>query len=144
MADPITWYAPEKRYKYPHLAPADTSIWERFLEQFPDFLGEVAYDVRVGQGTDPGPSQTPDMREMAIKLSKLRIDVLNHVPAQYYIIELKFDPGVSAVGQLLSYLDHFRRDYPELSPVSCVLICNRLNADIIETLKTYNIQFFIV
>lgn len=144
MADPIIWLPAEKRYKYPHMAPNDVSMWEKFLDNHIQELNEVAYDVRVGIGQDPGETFEPNIREMAIKLTQYRIDVLNKGTRHYDIIEVKRDPGPGAVGQLLSYFDLFIRSYPELTPVKLILICNRTTPDLVTVLNSYNIDYFIV
>jgi hypothetical protein len=144
MSLPINWVPAEKRYKYPHMSPSDVAIWERFLLYYPAFLGEVAYNVRVGQGQDPGTSYEMNIREMAVKLTQYRIDVLNKKDDNYFIIELKRDPGSGTIGQLISYMDLFKIDYPELRPVFPILICNRMTPDLRTVLTTNDVQFFVV
>lgn len=144
MANGINWFEPVKRYKYPHMSPADVAIWERYLALEPPTLGPVAYDVRVGLGQDPGPDYEPEIRQMAIKLTQFRIDVLNNSPTEYQIIEVKKDPGSGAIGQLLSYRNLFTNDFPEMVPVSLFLLCNRITPDVVTVCNSYRILYKVV
>lgn len=126
------------------MSPADHVIWNRYINTFPTAFDKASYDVRVGKGQDPGPSYPPNIRQMAIKLTQLRIDVLAQKDLNYSLIEIKFDPGTSAIGQLISYNDHLLVDHPEIQPVTLHLICNRLTEDLIYILQQHNIQFTVI
>jgi len=144
MRESIIWLKPEKRFKYPHLSPADKKIWERYLATMPTSLGAVSYDLRVGIGQDPGETYQDNIRTMAVKLTQLRIDVLNKFNNSYQIIEVKFDPGPGAVGQLIAYRDLFVLEYPELRPVNLFLLCNKITPDLVTVCRMNNISFQVV
>lgn len=139
----IKTYPPTLRHKYPHMAPNDVPIWEAFLTQHANLLTRVAYDVRIGQGVEI-PAGTPEnISKMAKDLSQLRIDALNITPSEIWIIEIKFDPSVSLVGQLVSYAQLFPETYPDTPPIKQVAIVNKISRDLDSILTQRGIQYFI-
>lgn len=140
----INWLDYGKRFKYPHLAPNDVRIWERFIDDNPNWANLVAYDVRVGNGQDPGDKHEENIRKMAIKLTQYRIDVLAQKNGSHSIVEVKQDPGSGAVGQLLSYSSLLKSSHPALFPVKLVLICNRSTPDLQDVADQYSIQIIVV
>lgn len=129
---------------YPHFLPADTAIWTNFLLQYPDYFELVDYDIHVGKGIEPDPSWSPEIRYMAITLTQRRIDVLAIRNNIYHIVEVKKDPGVSSVGQLLGYRILYEADYPDRPTPKLVLICNSLDRDLRLILDSLGISYFIV
>lgn len=140
----MSWLKPDFRYKYPHLLASDHAIWERFLHKYPDYFDLVDYDVHVGVGISLDPAWTPEIAKMATTLTQRRIDVVAIKDRKYYIIELKEDPGVSSLGQLLGYRALFCKDFPDVPIPGLILISNRIDNDLLEILTTYAIQYFIV
>lgn len=135
---------PRFLHRYPHLINSDAYIWERFLAKFPNFFDEVAYDIHVGDGIDPGPEFEDNIRDMAINLTKRRIDVLALRKKKIWIVELKKDPGVTAIGQLVAYkLLLEKAGIPRRETTKC-LITNRIDPDLKYVLKQEKTTYFIV
>ncbi len=104
---------PYKRYlKYPHLRPKDVKIWNKFIDDNPDFFKEVEYDVKVGAGREYPEAEEGPIKEDLIYLSKKRIDVVGFTNDEIYIIELKPKAGMSAIGQALSLAELYREEAP--------------------------------
>jgi len=89
----------------------------------------IDYDVRVGEGRDPGAGFPDNMRQMAIDLSKKRIDAVAYMPDQIWTIEITKHAGLKALGQLIAYPILFTLKYNPLLPVQPVLVCEDLITD---------------
>ena len=129
---------------YPHMGRADTYLWAKFLQDFPDRFQDYQYDVRVGRGTLIPDALEEPYRRMATALSQRRIDVLARDDGATVIIEVKPYPGISAVGQLLAYQVLYQNDHPDLPPALLHLICAVLDRDLRTVLHAQNITHTIV
>lgn len=122
-------YVQEKLPKYPHLLPADVDLWERFMELHPNFFQSVEYDVHVGGAIDVKPWWSDkDIRSFS-HLAAKRIDVVGHTPGEIWIIEVKPEAGVSAIGQLISYRLLYRKRFGPTAPLVLCLVTDFLTAD---------------
>ena len=130
--------------RYPHFLPGDTEIWTRFLTEYPYYFSKVDYDIHVGKGIEVDPDWDSSIAIMATTLSQRRIDVLGVKGATFYIVEVKKDPGVSAVGQLVGYRILYKAQYPDRPTPRLLLICNRVDADLQTILEQSRISFFVV
>lgn len=135
---------PKKLFSYPHLSPADTIIWDIFLLKNPDFFDAVTYDVRVGQGITVEGNYEPKIVNMAKMLSQRRIDVLGERNGELWIIELKFDPGISLLGQLLGYKTLLLQEIKLSTPIKLFAIVNRIDQDLKNVLIAHGILFHTV
>lgn len=135
---------PKKLFSYPHLSPADTIIWDIFILKNPDFFTSVTYDVRVGQGITVEGNYEPKIVDMAKMLSQRRIDVLGERNGEIWIVELKFDPGISLLGQLLGYKTLLLQEIKLSVPVKLFAIVNRIDQDLKNVLTAHGILFHTV
>ena len=86
-----------------HMLPRDIAIWRRFLLQHEEEFTEFRYDVHVGPKLrleDPNASWIGDFSERALSL---RIDVVGFKAEEVWVIEVKPNAGLSALGQLMAY-----------------------------------------
>jgi len=133
----MTW----KNNLYPHLLPEDIKVWEAFLDKHRGQFGRFDYDVRVGQGRDPGEIFSPEIRQMGVDLSQRRIDAVGYGASEIWIIEITTSAGLKAVGQLLSYpVLYYDRFHPGL-PLKPFLCCSSLQSDILPILVKHNIDY---
>ena len=95
-------YSP--KYKYPHLKPADTTIWERFMAERPDAYEQVQYDLNCGEGAGNFSHEDPAAVKSWGHLKARKIDVVGFKDGHVDIIELKPHAGPSALGQVLGYV----------------------------------------
>lgn len=112
----------QKQRKYPHMLPADVALWERFIDRNPGYFSRVEYDVHVGGGLDIQEWWTDSERQAYSWLAAKRIDVVGHRNNQIYIIEVKPEAGISAIGQVLCYRMLYREKYkPTAALVGCIV-----------------------
>jgi hypothetical protein len=129
--------------RFPHLLPQDIVVWKRFLHLHEDDYDHFDYDVRVGQGQDPGPQLDPKYRQMGIELSKRRIDAVGHRPDALHIFEITTRAGIHAIGQLTTYPILYHQTFHPLKPLVPILICSSLGPDVKTALDIANLQYFI-
>ena len=137
-------FLPELLAKYPHMAPQDVPIWTRFLASYgPRFTG-IDYDVRVGKGITP-PADLPEpYASDAILLTQKRIDAVGYTPTAIWVIEVKPEASISALGQILTYTDLFRASRKPDHPVLSVIVCETIDADILPIFKRQGITLLTV
>ena len=89
---------------YPGLIPQAADLWRKFLALYADKFQTFEYNVRVGQGLDPGPGQSDAMRAMWKAVTTKRIDVVANRENQTWVIEIEERPGMRTLGQLVGYM----------------------------------------
>lgn len=128
--------------EYPHLLSVDVPVWEAFLTTHaPDFT-IIDYDVRVGEGRDPGEDFEQNIRGMALDLSKRRIDAVGHLPGEIWIMEITTVADMRAIGQLITYPGLYRMTYRPAFPLIPVLICAKLDQDLQKVLAETPIRVY--
>jgi len=144
MHDPRQIFDPIKLRKYPHMFVHDIEIWERFLiEHGKDFTG-FSYDVKVGTGTSL-PKKTPDeYRRMADILSKFRIDAVGFKSTQIEIIEVKPEASTVAIGQIITYVDLYRRDFNPTVQIIGAIVTDKHLPDIAYLTNLHGIKYYVV
>lgn len=115
---------------YTHLLKKDIIVWERFLRSEAHRYTHFDYDVRVGDGRDPGPEFTSNIRIMATKLSQRRIDAVAHAPNHIAIIEVTVVAGIKAFGQCKVYPILYAIRNPTHPPLKMILVAERLGSDV--------------
>lgn len=137
-------YPYAKRYHYPHLAPADATIWERYLAVYPDAYDTVDYDFRCGKGPEIDPTLPDNIQRDAYTLGQKRIDVVGYRADGTFIIELKPRAGTTAIGQVITYLHCMAQDHPELAPFRGVIITDSTQPDIPDVAAAHGITIITV
>jgi hypothetical protein len=126
--------------KYKHMLKEDEKIWERFLEQYGgDFIG-FEYDVLVGRGAEIPPDTPEEYRKQIETVSKLRIDVVAEKENEIWIIEVKPESKLSAIGQLPSYEYFFIKERKPEKPIRKVFVCEAYTRDFEELCNYFEIQ----
>lgn len=134
----------EKLTKYPHMFPEDIAIWERFLEDFAkDYIG-FDYDTKVGQGTQPLRYTPPKYGRMQDILSKYRIDVVGYKTSLIEIIEVKPMASSSAIGQVTTYVELYKRDFSPSLPVKGAIVTDWYIDDIDDLTNKLGIDYYVL
>lgn len=100
-----------------------------------EHMGEYiswTYDQRVGPGRDPGPTTDPNIRKMALDLSRRRIDCIAEATDHIDLIEICQEATYRAVGQLPVYTDHYRADHNPNKPVRQCILCRSIAPDLLN------------
>ena len=93
----------EKLSQYPHLAPKDQELWDRFIEAFPEEYESVDYDVHVGEGAQFEEGLKTDVYAQDQNyLTLKRIDVCGYRKGgSINCIEVRPRAGSSAIGAVV-------------------------------------------
>jgi len=130
-------------FRYPHLLPIDANVWRAHELTLGNYYYLLEYDVRVGQGRDPGPDFEQNYRDMALALSCRRIDVVAHGTHGIDIIEVTHSAGFTALGQLIGYPILYAQTYPTTRPIRPLLVAGEIQTDILPILTRLQIQYYV-
>ena len=128
---------------YPHLMPEDADLWNDYqiLLQPPHIT--FMYDVAVGMGRDPGPEYPMNIRQMSLRLSKRRLDVVGITPEYLEIFELTQSAGLRAAGQAMVYPHLLRATWGQTLPIYTTIVCRNVQDDIEPVLKEFGIRLVV-
>ena len=134
----------EKLAKYPHMLMDDIPVWERYLDAHASEWQSFDYDVRVGRGDDPGDAVLPPFREMAISLTKLRIDAVGYRASEVCVFEVKLRVSISAFGQIVGYRDKYKETFPTADLVTACVVAESASNDVSALLLQYGVRLELV
>jgi len=105
---------------------------------------KLYYDCALG-----GPTLTPamisdPMQKMWRGLLVKRADAMAELDNEIWIIEVSADPGLRAIGQLLSYGHLWNRDPKIDKPLKLVLVSGTIEEDLADVISSYGVLIFIV
>ena len=139
-----TQYPPELMHKYPHMFPLDKIVWNKFLAKYSGQYLNFMYDVTCGIQAEMQPDWNSSTKKDAAILSKLRIDAVGETPGFIDIIEVKPRGNMSAIGQLLTYENHYIKEYQPIKPTRKVLVCEEIDPNIAEICDNNKIIYMVV
>jgi len=128
----------------PGMPTGDLLIWLRYRNKLASVYDHVYFNVRIGDPLFPTGDQPPEILDMAIAISRRRVDVVCEGPDHWLLIELKYNAGTESLGQILMYNALWRGDPPDGRGVRLSIISDRLNKDLIEACKYYNVDLLAV
>lgn len=154
------------RARYPGMLPREILIWKNWLYQNSTRFDRYEYNVRLGEGVDPGPSYDDASRRMWILNSMKRADVIAVRGGLVTIIEVEENPGLTAFGQLAGYLalwrqrvqnggppmvhftlgveDSFPADLPLDPSPALLLVCARVGNDALAVARSSGVAVDVV
>jgi hypothetical protein len=132
------------RITFPALLPAEIAVWRAWLALHQTEYSSFDYNVRVGPGFDPGTGVEQFVRDSAMASTRKRIDAVAWQGDQPTIIEVKDRAGLSAIGQLLGYIVHWKIERPNSPPPRRLLVANRLAPGVQEVLQEHSLPFELV
>lgn len=130
--------------RFPHILPPDVPVMIRWLIKHKDDILWLDMDVRVGEGR-PAPPDTPsNLKQMALDLSKRRIDLVAGFQQHIAIVEITRNAGFTAVGQLLVYPPLYRQTFSPGLEVVPILVCEEIQPDVASIISQYGIKYELV
>ena len=126
------------------MKPADIEVWERFISKIPTFLDRVDYDFHVGKGADflPSNENTADGREN--RLYRKKIDVVGYKKEEVWIIEVKPEANMLALGQVLSYKKIYMEERREDPTPTVAVICGSIAKEMEAVFKEHSVIIYVV
>jgi len=117
------------RFTYPAMLPPEIAIWRGWLALHEAEFTGYDYNVRLGNGTDPGPTFNDATRRMWIMNTQLRLDAVAQAHGQWWIFEVKQNAGAGALSQVRLYCRLWRNQFPGQLPVNPVLVTNSIRGE---------------
>ena len=137
-------YSLDWRGNPPHMLTRDIPVWYRFLEKWNDGFLKLWYDCLLGGPLlDAEQKKDPMQRMWRINLAK-RADAIVEFKNEVWIIEVSADPGVRSIGQCHTYRSLWLRDTPINKLEKAVLVCERIDPDLLDAAGMYGVLVFIV
>lgn len=124
--------------------PNDIEIWERFLDKYGQEYTGFDYDIKVGSGTPISEDLPENYARMQDILSKYRIDCIGHRDSSLEIIEVKPEASTVALGQVVTYIELYKRDFKPTLPVIGVIVTDRELPDIRHLTEQLGFGYYIV
>ena len=124
--------------------PLDIAIWERFLEKYAADYEGFDYDIKVGTGSIPKEGTPENYARMQQVLSKYRIDAVGFKNGEIEIIEVKPEASTVAVGQIVTYVDLYNRDFKPTQKVVGVIVTDKEVGDMKYLTEKYGMRYYIV
>jgi len=134
---------PLLRPHYPHMLAEDNAVWSTFLKQNFERLQEVWYDVRVGKPVQLAEDASDMERKIAAGLTRKRIDVVAIADGNFWVIEVKPQASMLALGQVLSYARMFSLEYEVTGRVIPVIVCDFIDEDLIDEFTELGIMVLV-
>lgn len=132
------------RQKYPGMAPREVIIFQQWQREHGNEYDRFDYNVRIGNGTDPGPQYSDADRQMYILNTQKRIDAVGWKGAQPTIIEVKDRATASCMSQLITYDALWEVTFPNTPKPLLLLVTNRFSADMQLVLDRAGIKWNLV
>lgn len=128
------------RLRFPGLLPREVLVLKAWLQLHEAEYDRFDYNVRLGEGHDPGPQFPQDIRDQAILNTQKRVDTVAYKSDQPTLIEVKDRAGFSAIGQIVGYDALWRKQFPTTPAPKLLIVCNRFVADILPVLQRQGIE----
>ena len=130
-----------ERLRYPAMNPGEIVIWRAWLVSHQDQYESFDYNVRIGQGEDPGPTFAENIRSMWIQNTQFRIDAVGFKNAVPEIIEVEDDCSIRAVGQVMAYKFIWVREQRSPIEPTMRIVCRNFNANVLPMVRDAGIAF---
>lgn len=127
-----------------HMSQQEKAIWLRFLVQGGTTYQPFYYDVRLGDGLQMPAGSSSFAVKSAFALTTKRLDVLFFDKGTAVIVEVKVRAGASAIGQLITYRDLFKKTPDWSGPIGMLLVTDELQPDMSPVYESAGIRVTIV
>lgn len=138
------WVAATFRGHYRHMAKRDGEVWERFLALYADRFDAFAYDVALGGVILEGLPMEEHERQGWQYSTALKIDAIGRAGDDFWIIEVRPEAHVSALGAALTYSLIAERDTVLPGTLLPTVVCQAIQPDVKWACDNLGIQVFIV
>lgn len=137
-------FPPEWQGIPPGIPALDFLVWQNYRDMSSRMFAKLYFNVRVGDPVQVDESLPPEIKAMAVALSRRRIDVVGETHDGWNLIELKYDASTEALGQVLTYQALWLLDPPDSRPISLTIVTHNSNRDIVLACRYYNVRLIVV
>ena len=128
----------------PAIPSGDLEIWLRYRPLIAEAFEHVYFNVRVGEPVPVAEDLPSEIKFMAEAVSRRRIDVVGETKDSWHLIELKYNAGAEALGQILMYKALWKIDPPDDRLVKTVIVSDRANKDLALSCRVYGVELVVV
>ncbi|MBA7661311.1 hypothetical protein ES703_69326 [subsurface metagenome] len=132
------------RSHYPHMRTDEARIWTKYLEQTDLEFTRVTYDLHLGAGVLPLPTDPDYMRRLLSAVTKKRVDAVGETETDIWIFEVKPRISMSALGQLVTYFELYQQEHRPVKPVMLAAIGEREAPDMRAAFDLYAVNIILV
>ena len=122
----------------------EARIWTKFIETTDLEFESITYDVHLGIGVLPLPSDPDYMRRLLSAVTKKRVDAIGETSECIWIFEVKPRISMSALGQLITYFELYHEEYRPVKSVMLAAIGEREAPDIRSSFDLYAVNIILV
>ncbi len=137
-------FPPEWQGVPPAIPALDFLLWQKYRVHAASLFSRLYFNVRVGESVNIDASLPPEIQVMALATSRRRIDFVGATPDFWTLIELKYDAGAEALGQILMYRALWLADPPDSLPLRLGIVSNISNKDLEVACKLYDVEIIVV
>ena len=122
----------------------DVPVWYRFLEKYGHPFINLYYDSLLGmKDLTPEERQDPYKRDWQI-ITARRADAIAELDGEVWIIEVAIDPGLRALGQVLTYRTLWLRDPKIMKMEKMIIVAETMEENLIDAAGVQGVLIFIV
>jgi len=121
--------------------PGEIVIFRAWLRAHEDLYDSFDYNIRIGQGEDPGPTFAQNVRDMWIKNTQFRVDAVAYKNGVPEIIEVEDDCTIRAVGQVMAYKFIWVLEKRSAAEPKMRIVCRNFNANVLPMVRDTGIAF---
>lgn len=125
--------------QYPGMTWVESEVTRAWLNRRGAEYDEIWWNVRLGEGVDPGEQHPEEIRRMATLLTQKRADIVCRSGGLVDLIEVKVRIAFGAMGQLLGYRELWMREHPELPVRRLIAIGRAVVQDAADVLEKHGI-----
>lgn len=142
--DPVVFEPPALTGRYPNMARHDAALWERYLKTAAHLWRGVTYDLRLGgqEVSDPDASETE--KYMWRKNTAERIDVVADRGAEHWVIEVRPNAKLGALGSAIGYVLLGQREPWTTLPLVPAVLTDNISPDTRWVADQLGVQVIIV
>ncbi len=133
-----------ERKSFPALLPRETLVIKAWLKLHEAEYERFDYNMRIGEGNDPGPGYSDAIRRDMVLLSQMRVDAVAWKGNLATLLEVKDRATPSAVGQLISYAHVWQLQFPANPSPLLLLVCAAFAPNIVPAVRELRITLEVV
>jgi len=123
-------YEPSNDISPPQMLPEDVPVWQKFRRIFGELFERFYYNVKVGGQDIRDPGIPENIRKSWYYSTAKRIDAIGETKNEVWIIEVAANPGLRAVGQILTYASLWALDNKIAKPAVSVIVVDTMEQDL--------------
>ena len=122
----------------------ESRVFRSWLALHGQEFDRFEFNVRLGEGVDPGPDADESLKRHARANWTKRADAMAWKGDDVTILEVKIRCGLGALGQLIGYRSLYVREFPQVRFINLLVVCVRVDKDVIAALKDNGVGLEVV